>query len=52
MLLVDPGLREPAPELRAGTAAERLTRGELDRTRRLPDDRDAVPSGSGDDRAR
>ncbi len=49
MLLVDPGLREPAPELRAGTAAERLPRGELDRTRRLPDDRDAVPNGSGDD---
>src|SRR2546423_6526841 len=51
MLLVDAGLCEPAPELRAGTAAERLTRGQLDRTRCLPDDRDAVPNGSGDDRA-
>src|SRR5205823_14287927 len=45
------GLCEPAPELRAGTAAERLTRGQLDRTRCLPDDRNAVPDGSGDDRA-
>src|SRR5947207_3050598 len=51
MVFVDAGLGEPAPELRAGTAAERLPRGELDRTRRLPDDRDAVPNGSGDDRA-
>ena len=51
MVFVDPGLREPAPELRAGTAAERLTGRELDRTRRLPDDRDAVANGSGDDGA-
>ena len=51
MVFVDPGLGEPAPKLRAGTAAERLTGGELDRTRRLPDDRDAVANGSGDDGA-
>src|SRR5436190_22710913 len=29
VVFVDPGLREPAPELRAGTPAERLPRGEL-----------------------
>ena len=42
MILVDPGLREPAPELRAGATAEGLTGRELDRARCLTNDRDAV----------
>ena len=42
MTLVDPGLREPTPELRAGATAEGLTGRELDRARCLTNDRDAV----------
>jgi hypothetical protein len=49
MILVDSGLREPPPELRAGATAEGLTGRELDRARRLADDRDPVADGSGDD---
>jgi hypothetical protein len=42
MILVDPGLGEPAPELRAGTTAEGLTGRQLDGARCLANDRDAV----------
>ena len=50
MILVDPRLGKPAPELGAGATAEGLTGRELHRTRCLADDRDAVPNGSRDDR--
>jgi len=49
MILVDPSLREPTPELRAGTTAEGLTSRQLDGARCLTDDRDPVANGSGDD---
>jgi hypothetical protein len=52
MVLIDPGLCEPPSQLRARAAAERLPRGQLDRARRLADDRDAIVDGSGDDRPR
>ena len=51
VILIDPGLREPAPKLRAGATTEGLTGCELDRARRLADDRDAVANGSRYDRA-
>ena len=51
MVLVDSGIREPASKLRTRAAAERLARRELDRTRCLADDRDAVADGSRDYRA-
>src|SRR5437762_10344124 len=51
VVVIDPGLREPASQLRAGAAAERLTCRQLDRARRLADDRDSVANGSRDDRA-
>jgi hypothetical protein len=51
MVLIDPGLGKPAPKLRTRSAAERLAGRELDRARRLPDDGDAVPHGSGNDGA-
>jgi len=50
VILIDASFGEPAPELRARPAAERLTRCQLDRTWRLADDRDAVANGSGHDR--
>ena len=45
MIPVDPGLREPAPELRAGATAEGLAGRQLDRARCLAHDRDAVANG-------
>ncbi len=51
VVLIDPGLREPASQLRARATAERLTCHQLDRARRLADDRDAIANGSRDDRA-
>jgi hypothetical protein len=51
MLLVDPCLREPSSELRAGATAEGSTGGQLDLARRLPHDRDAIANGSCDDGA-
>ena len=50
MILVDPRLGKPAPELGAGATTERLTRRELDGARCLADDRNAVANGSSDDR--
>ena len=50
MILVDPRLGKPAPELGAGATAERLTGRELDGARCLADDRDAVANGSRNDR--
>ena len=51
MVLTDARFGEPPPQLRAGAAAERLTCRELDGTRRLPDDRDAVVDRPRDDRS-
>jgi hypothetical protein len=51
MVLVDSRVGEPTSELRAGATAERLTGRELDRARRLADDRNAIANGSRDDRA-
>jgi hypothetical protein len=51
VVLVDPGLREPATKLCARTSAERLPCSQLDRAGRLADDRDAVANGSSDDGA-
>lgn len=51
MVFVDSCLGEPAPQLRSGSSAERLAGRELDGTRCLPDDRDPVADGSGDDGA-
>src|SRR5207249_434000 len=50
--LVDPRLAEPATQLRARAARERLAHHDLDRAGRLADDRDAIGRGSGDDRRR
>src|SRR5256885_6614127 len=49
VVLVDPGLREPAAKLCARTSAERLPCSQLDRAGRLPNYRDAVANGSSDD---
>jgi hypothetical protein len=51
MVLVDPGLLEPTPQLRARPAAERLPRRQLNSAGRLADDRDPVTNGPSDDRA-
>jgi hypothetical protein len=51
MILIDPGLGEPASALRARTTAEGLTGRELDRARCLADDRDAVAYRPRDDGA-
>jgi hypothetical protein len=45
VVLVDPRFLEPSPELRTGSSAEWLARRQLDRARRLPDDRDAIADG-------
>src|SRR2546426_5602725 len=52
VVFVDPRLRQPPSQLRAGATAERLPRGELDLTWCLADDRDPVADGSGHDRLR
>jgi len=52
VVLVDPRLCQPAPQLGAGATAERLSCRELDLTRGLADDRDSIADGSGDDRLR
>lgn len=52
VILADAGLREPAPQLRAGTATEGLAGRRLDRPGRLTDDRDAITWRARDDRPR
>ena len=52
MVFVDSRFRQPAPQLRAGATAERLSRRELDLTWCLADDRDSIADGSGHDRLR
>ena len=52
MVFVDPSFHKPAPQLRTGATAERLSGRELDLARGLADDRDAIADGSGDDRLR
>src|SRR2546425_270602 len=52
MVLVDPRLRQPAPQLRAGATAERLSGRQLDLAWCLADDRDAIADRSGHDRLR
>jgi hypothetical protein len=52
MVFVDPRFGQPAPQLRAGAATERLTSGELDLAWCLADDRDPIADGSGDNRLR
>jgi hypothetical protein len=52
MVFVDPRFGQPAPQLRAGPATERLTGGELDLAGCLADDRDPIADRSGDDRLR
>jgi len=48
MILIDPRLREPTPELRTGAAAKRLAGRELHRAGCLTDDGDAIADGSRD----
>ena len=52
MVFVDPRFGQPAPQLRAGAATERLTGGELDLAWCLADDRDPIADGAGDNRLR
>jgi hypothetical protein len=49
MVFVDARPREPAAKLRAGAAAEGKAGRELDRARRLPNDRDPIADRARDD---
>jgi hypothetical protein len=50
MVFVDSRFGQPAPQLRAGAATERLTGSELDLAWCLANDRDPIADGSSDDR--